>query len=141
MAMAMVKQQQALTEAKRVVDLLTKARALLIKGWCKNSDALNKNGDEVDFMSRAAVEFCSSGAINRVTYSLGTSKAAGDIRKRIFNFVLAAVKSPNITAWNDASDRRKPQIIKGFTGGINLATEALKGLQQPTKKVVATRSK
>lgn len=141
--MATAKQQVALTEAKLVVDLLTKARALIIKGWCQGTDAQDKDGTEVDFDSHTAVKFCAMGAMVRVTRIKGRPfPTAEKLKTKMLVFVeeaIGIVEVEDLSSWNDDDNRKKPQVVAGFAKAVKLAKGAYSTLQQNVKAVAANR--
>jgi len=117
--------QKEIEITKRVVDLLAKAQAVLAKGWCQGTDALDADDNEVAYNSPKAVKRCVNGAILYVAASKRKTITSESIFEEMLGYVEEASGYTDITEWNDHDRRTKPQIIKGFAGAIKLAKKDL----------------
>ena len=91
-------------------DVLIKARALIVKGWCQGISAANKDGDEVWPKEHEACYFCATGAIIAVTDRVAIKdKAVSRLAKQT---------RCNVPVWNDAKGRTKRQVLALYTRAI-----------------------
>lgn len=95
-----------------VCQLLVRARAKIVKGWCKGEMAYDAKGNVADPESRNACKWCAAGAIAAIdsTNVYMYSEAIHEIRK--------ANRIGFLTEWNDAPGRRKSHVLRAFDKAI-----------------------
>jgi len=99
------------------VEVLTRAREILWKGWCQGPYAETRKGVAVEVDHPDAVRFCSYGALDRVAWEEGTSVSdATDALIRVIN-------TPQVAGWNDAPNRKKREVIAAFDRAIKAASK------------------
>lgn len=103
---------------KTTVQVLTKARALIKHGWCREYVAVTRAGDCVIPPSRGAVKFCPIGAI------MQAGGAAFGVERQFFR---RAIGGETIAEWNDAQSRRKRDVLAAFDRAIKLARADARG--------------
>jgi hypothetical protein len=97
------------TTKEELVDVLVKARALVAKGWTKNSYAKTAKGDPVDWDDPKACRFCATGAVYRAVGAYDTrigmrTFALLDGHPRMKDF------DNDIVAFNDSQKTKKPVL-------------------------------
>jgi hypothetical protein len=95
-----------------VADKLREARKLIERGWCRNIQAMDKLGRDVDPHDPEAVCWCVYGA-------LGAVDAIND--DNVLRPLKRAVGSPQLANWNDASERTQAEVLAAFDKAIELA--------------------
>jgi hypothetical protein len=110
---------------RRSLTILSRARALIAKGWCQHGGAVNAQGDYVQEDSPDAVAFCAIGAVSRAQHDLGLEngwlKALDELNTTIGDGVW-------IGDWNDTSDQ--VIVLEGFD--LAIARLQLETQQEPT---------
>ncbi len=84
---------------KTMYEALNEAADLLDKGWTTEAFARDKDGEPVSTISEAAVSFCLSGAVERVTW--GQMTPEGSLRIQMYRAVCAVVPGESLLEWND----------------------------------------
>lgn len=101
--------------------ILTTARALIAKGWCKDSQARDADGLEVLPNDPSAKKFCVLGALDRCCVNnaegLGSFRAAQEL-------IREQIGTRSITEWNDNPRRRKREVLAVFDEAITRARSA-----------------
>lgn len=97
-----------------IVKRFKKARALIVKGWCKGWHATTESGKCVDWDNPKAVKFCPSAACVKAKISM-------EERMKYLKF---PIKFGCLTAWNDAKSRKKSQVVAAFDRAIALAKKS-----------------
>lgn len=99
-------------------ETLKEALKLVKKGWRKGGYALDKDGNEVDYLKASAVKFCATGAILK-TSIMGDSRTP-------YTLMLKVINTDSIADWNDMKSRTKKQVIAAFKKAIKLAEKTEK---------------
>jgi hypothetical protein len=95
-----------------VLEVLTKARELIAKGWAQGAYAVDDEGTVVRLADATA--FCPAGAI-LCQANFATRDDAFDMLKHVVG--------TNIVGWNDARDRTQAEVLAAFDRAISLAAE------------------
>lgn len=103
------KTPRALRRSEKVT-ILKKALVLLNqKGWTKNYEAVDKNGDEVDPRSREAVSFCAQGAVIGAT---PCQRYQQELIETLEENLTPNSNAYDLPDFNDNGNRRKRDIIR-----------------------------
>lgn len=100
---------------KSVLQILTQARRLVKRGWCKGALARTVKGSVCSDDDPEAVEWCAFGAIWKASGRLPNRKALTCLQRSIRR---------DIGIWNDAWGRTKAQVLSAFDRAIALARRA-----------------
>lgn len=97
-----------------VENLLIKARELLGKGFCKDCQAKDSNGNMVPYFSPLASSFCMLGALNRVLYN-NEKYSDHDItistHTKAINILYDVLDSPCISSFNDSANTTQENVL------------------------------
>lgn len=111
-----VKTPRGLRRSEKIT-ILKKALSLLNqKGWTKNYEAVDKDGNEVDPRSREAVSFCAQGAV------VGATPCQRYQQELIDTLEANLTESSNaydLPDFNDNRNRRKRDIIRLYERTIS----------------------
>ena len=91
--------------------VLTKAKKLIEKGWCKGPMAKNARGEAVGPRSKAACQWCSFGAILAVDYGVGRLGAED---------YLSRACGRSFILFNESQTSKRP-VLRAFDRAIALA--------------------
>ena len=97
-------------------DALLKAAKLVRKGWCQYVCAADKNGDECDYTSRAAVKFCAVGAYQRAM----RDKVPIELSRILESLDLTTTSA---SYWNDAKGRTAEEVAQKLEAAANALTK------------------
>lgn len=86
--------------------ILRKISALVTKGWCKKSDAKDKNGEEICPLSRKAVAFSIWGAQIRATNAFDAKT-----RRLVQQALWIATPSGSAKGYNNRRNTKKDNIL------------------------------
>lgn len=105
----------------RVLTALIKAKALIVRGWTKNSMARDAAGLPVASDNPDACQWCMYGAVLSVT------RNAAEVRNLTIHAVCAALPEVyavggGVTQYNDAGDRTHAQVLRVFDMAIKKTT-------------------
>lgn len=94
------------------IQVLTKARALIVRGWTKYAFARDKHGHRVGPLAKTACRWCADGSLRA---------ASGGIEAPVYKRALAALSgvmggvAPTV---NDAAETTKKDIVNAFDRAI-----------------------
>jgi|SRR5690606_34808907 len=105
-------------------EIMTYAKDLIEKGWCKRHSATDKFGNITGTTSECAENFCTAGAIWRAAHDVLPFSTYNTlvINELIIDF-LSANKIKSIPDWNDRWYRTKKSVLKAFDNAINYVKE------------------
>lgn len=94
-----------------MVDQLKNVRRILENGWTKNSNAVDFDGNEVDFNSKKACRFCLAGAIFKAAHA-----KENDCGIPLYQFVRSVVLKhkpvESIEGFNDSSKTTLDNVLQ-----------------------------
>jgi hypothetical protein len=96
-----------------VVEVLTKARALVERGWTQRASARNERGEIVPTTSDAACTWCALGALS--VCGLDGSWVPAAAALAVANF---GTSDAHIPTWNDAPERTQAEVVAAFDRAI-----------------------
>lgn len=110
---AQYKKPRGLRRSEKIAILRKALNLLKTKGWTKNYEAVDKNGEEVDPRSKEAVSFCAIGAVAGAT-------PCQRYQQELIDTLADNLKPPykseyfggDVPEFNDAYNRRKRDIIR-----------------------------
>lgn len=107
-----------------VVDVLTKARGLVEKGWTTGHYARDSFGAECDYSFASC--WCAEGALFASCTGLTFAEPGteDDALGRAFNRMFDVIGSKHIPTWNDAPGRTQAEVLAAFDRAIELAKGA-----------------
>jgi hypothetical protein len=103
-------------------EMLAEARALLVRGWCRQEDALDEDGAPVDPSNPAARRWSVAGALLAVWEEWRGAGKPADLVSRDFAEAGLALRAAvgDIVAWNDAPERTHGEVLAAFDRAIEL---------------------
>ena len=123
-----------------MVEILTEAKSLLMKGWCQRVDAIDTNGVRSDALDRNACKWCLTGALARSTYDyhmenpskwmeyldthgniIDKIEEINEIENKLCNdplYVEFWYNAP-VPVWNDQPHRTKQEVLDLIDNTIN----------------------
>jgi hypothetical protein len=101
-----------------VAELLTAARALVLKGWTQGFYARTPAGECVSPESETAAAWCLSGAL--MAANDGTYDDGMEAEYRAFTLLQEAVAAP-IPDWNDEPGRTQAEVVEALEKAIEKA--------------------
>lgn len=110
------------------LDVLLLAKRLIAKagGWTKGAMGRSGKGTIVGYESRAAVSFCSVGAVYRAQKELNAFGAFG-VRPHPNDLLRECIPhGRNIMLYNDAAATKKADVLKMFSCAIDKRRKQLK---------------
>jgi hypothetical protein len=100
--------------------IVTEARALLAKGWCKGTFARDINGECVYHGFPNAVAFCSLGAIARAQGDANFGRRAGQVPREFYSAFEKVSGTQDVVWFNDHKCRSQEEIVDVFDKVIAL---------------------
>jgi hypothetical protein len=97
-----------------VVEVLTKARALVARGHCKDNAALDADGEYVHAGDPRARFWCAVGAI----WAAGPDEPDEAVRRATRDVLRAVLGTCTLVAWNDAPERTQAEVVDAFDRAI-----------------------
>lgn len=97
--------------------ILTKARALIKKGWAQGAFARDKDGKIALIKGKQATCFCITGAVCRISSSYIMQGDCFESLKRALRLPTLA----DVARWNDAPGRTQAEVLAAFDKAIALA--------------------
>jgi hypothetical protein len=97
-----------------LTEVLTNARALVQRGWCKAALARGPDGSKTSWNDPAAVAWCAVGAVQRVSECTHWGPALTLLARA------ANTRTP-VPIWNDEDHRTKKQVLAAFDRATELA--------------------
>jgi len=107
----------------KVIDLLKKARALVVAGWTQKVSARDSNGLQVTARNPTATCFCMIGALDA---SDRDNDEEGKIYSEAYTYLTFEVGKTgvkSIPAYNDAPGRKQEEVVERFDNAILAAEE------------------
>jgi len=106
------------TEIDETTTLLIRARALLVRGWCRGTPARSRLGVQVSPLSRRAVAWCAGGALFAARLT-----ASGLDYHRAAARLIAAIGGVSVADFNDTQETVEP-VLAAFDRAIGAAAFA-----------------
>lgn len=100
-------------------ELLTAARALVLKGWTQGFYAVTSTGEYVSPLESTACAWCASGAIMAI--NAGFLDEPQDSACKAFA-IMQAVVGDAIPDWNDTPGRTQAEVVEAFDRAIERAS-------------------
>lgn len=99
--------------------VLTKAKKLIEKGWCRGPAAKNARGEAVDPLDESACRWCMSGALDR---ALGYDRVlVVSAEDRYLSAACGVSSNPwSYITFNEAQTSKRP-VLRAFDRAIKLA--------------------
>lgn len=103
-------------------DILSRARDLIVAGWCQGVAAKTSGGNSVAAISKSATRFDPSGAIEHVCDARWPLMPA-------LNLLVFTIRSHGhdvqmARVWNDAPERTQDEVVAMFDAAIDEARKA-----------------
>lgn len=117
--MAKTKTKAAQVVEVLTVEILTKARALIRKGWCQDAYAKTKSGEPCGELEPEASRFCARGAVyrsipvGRSDYRILAAEVFGELDEALPNG-----KGGSLVRFNDTRGRKRSEVVSVFTRAI-----------------------
>lgn len=107
-----------------VVQVLRKARALVVKGWTRKAYARDKWRHRVDINSPRATCFCGDGAVRKVTGLVDISRGPFNKPTPIYSRVRAALDGAIGGLFPEFNDSHtKDDVVAAFDKAIKVASK------------------
>ena len=108
--------------------ILTKARALIERGWVQGYEATSASGWRVDAWSPSACAWCITGALDRATTDLGFRDVEFVVAQNLLKTMALGTadhyKYVSLEAFNDDPKRTKASVLAVLTLAIDAAKSA-----------------
>lgn len=91
-------------------EVLHRCRDLVARGWCREADARDASGREVNPSSAEAREWSVLGALARVA---GDRATLVELEQAVLSFG-SATGAGSLRQWNDARGRTQVQVVAAF---------------------------
>jgi hypothetical protein len=100
-------------------EVLQRCRDLVASGWCRDADARDASGREVDPSSAEAREWSVLGALARVA---GARATLFEVERAVVSFG-RVTGTRSLRAWNDARGRTQVQVVAAFDQALASRSE------------------
>jgi hypothetical protein len=97
-------------------EVLIQAKAIIERGWCQGTYAIDNDGHPVDFDSQKAVAWCIRGATCLIAPD-------GYHNRYGAHELIKSITITPISQWNDEPGRTKEEVLDVLTQAIALAGE------------------